>query len=197
MLRILHHRSCCFLDVGIVRNRTVRSMRVGDHRCTQRARNAGSVKVCTRCNPLKTLRRNLNRPSRSLMIRSLRWPQLPWTEPRRISTTGAGTISVYTKDATATNQAVSQTLSAIRRHGRVTEPQVGQIVHYVMEASKVYGKRHLNAVICGVSTPTKFKSQKICTLSLVDYDGEQIDVPMALSREAGTWHQIGGYGCER
>jgi hypothetical protein len=48
---------------------------------------------------------------------------------------------------------------------------------------------------CKVKVLAKRNEKWIATLE-VDH-GEMPNAVMALSREAGTWHPIGGYGCGR
>ena len=80
------------------------------------------------------------------------------------------------------------------------EPEAGQVVHYVShvgEISEFMPKKHIKATIVEVQGGQK----KRCKLdvkyqdAIVQIKATVSGIPLALSREGGTWHPIGGYGC--
>jgi hypothetical protein len=78
-------------------------------------------------------------------------------------------------------------------------PKVGHIVHYVGESHKeTPAKKHFRAKLVSVSEPVKGSKKYFADLE-VQIGENRIKVhmrPMALSRERGSWHPIGGFGCE-
>jgi len=81
------------------------------------------------------------------------------------------------------------------------KPKEGDVVHYVSklgEVSEFSPKKHVKATIVEIQGGQKTQ----CKLS-INYQDEVVKfsttiegIPLALSRESGTWHPIGGYGCD-
>ena len=69
-------------------------------------------------------------------------------------------------------------------------PDPGAEIHYVIMDTETPGAphpRHVKARLDSVSSDQK---------AALSYGGSRyVGVKLALSREPGTWHPIGGYGC--
>ena len=68
--------------------------------------------------------------------------------------------------------------------------EVNDVVHYV-RPDKFGNKHHLKAIVRSLANDNERWSADL------ELENEKLlNVPLALSREATTWHPIGGYGCE-
>jgi hypothetical protein len=70
--------------------------------------------------------------------------------------------------------------------------RVGDEVHFVRyRHTNLPGTEHMP---CKVKAFARRNEKWIATLEVEN--GEMPNAVMALSREVGTWHPVGGYGCE-